>query len=170
LVVALTGHRPHKLNNEYDRSGPVSSYIKDEIYKFLRMFEPETVISGMALGCDTMIAEIALQEDYVKKLIAAIPFVGQESRWPPNSQDQYRAILADPKVEKVIVCEGGYSASKMQIRNKWMVDNCDSLIAVWDGSPGGTANCVQYAIDVDRDLHFINPKDILNRILIQKCQ
>lgn len=26
-----------------------------------------------------------------------------------------------------------------------MVDDCDSLLALWDGSSGGTKNCLDYA-------------------------
>lgn len=42
----------------------------------------------------------------------------------------------------------------MQLRNKWMVDKSDIVIAVWDGSEGGTNNCVQYATE--------NKKRIIN--------
>jgi uncharacterized phage-like protein YoqJ len=44
----------------------------------------------------------------------------------------------------------------MQIRNEWMVDRCDKLIAVWDGSKGGTGNCVDYAKSVNKDIFRID--------------
>jgi uncharacterized phage-like protein YoqJ len=40
----------------------------------------------------------------------------------------------------------------LQKRNEWMVDHCDLLIAVWDGSEGGTANCVRYARHHERQI------------------
>jgi uncharacterized phage-like protein YoqJ len=33
----------------------------------------------------------------------------------------------------------------MHARNAWMVDQCEALLAVWDGTPGGTSGCVNYA-------------------------
>ena len=40
----------------------------------------------------------------------------------------------------------------MPTRNEYMVDLADKIIAVWDGSNGGTANCVKYAEKVSADL------------------
>jgi uncharacterized phage-like protein YoqJ len=165
MRVAITGHRPNKLGNDYNGTGPISQYIKEEIYGFLRHHEPSVAISGMALGVDTLFANISLHEPYIEKLIAAIPFVGQERMWPYTSQEIYRFILESPKVEKVIVSEGGYHPSKMQIRNMWMVDNCDVLIAVWDGSPGGTGNCVKYAQSVNKKIYRIDPLNAPNIVV-----
>jgi uncharacterized phage-like protein YoqJ len=41
-------------------------------------------------------------------------------------------------------------AEAMQLRNIWMVDHADEVWAFWDGSKGGTANCVKYAERVNK--------------------
>ena len=65
----------------------------------------------------------------------------------------------------VFVSEPPYSAEKMQIRNRYMVDwlgdSTGLLIAVWDGSPGGTANCVNYAKLKCRPILRIDPSTLL---------
>ena len=38
-----------------------------------------------------------------------------------------------------------------------MVDDADFCIAVWDGSPGGTANCVNYIKLKRKPLLLIDP-------------
>jgi uncharacterized phage-like protein YoqJ len=48
----------------------------------------------------------------------------------------------------------------MQKRNEYMVDNSDIVIAVWDGSKGGTYNCVKYAEKLGKKIIVINPKEI----------
>ncbi len=48
----------------------------------------------------------------------------------------------------------------MDKRNKWMVDNCDLLIAVWNGTSGGTANCVNYAKSINKQIIIINPNSL----------
>lgn len=142
LVVAFTGHRPLKLNNCYDACHPTQVAIYNEIKLTLKRLNPSKAISGMALGVDQIAARACF--DLSIPFIAAVPFKGQESKWPEKSQEYYRWLLSCADEVK-IVSEGGYSAYKMQIRNQWMVNNSGLLIAVWDGSEGGTGNCVDYA-------------------------
>lgn len=139
LVIAATGHRPQKLGGF---SPAVYERLFTHAYGFLGTFEVDVVISGMALGWDTAVAEAALMHGM--PLYAYIPFAGQESQWPPESQRFYRALLR--KAKQVIECSPpGYSVAKMQVRNCRMVDDCSILLALWDGSSGGTANCIEYA-------------------------
>lgn len=51
-----------------------------------------------------------------------------------------------------------YYPAKMQKRNEYMVDNSDIVIAVWDGTKGGTYNCVKYAQKLEKKIIQINPK------------
>lgn len=160
MIIAITGHRPNKLNNEYDLNGPCSSYIRDSIREILLREQPDKIISGMALGVDTIFALMGMELKI--PVIAAVPFLKQESKWPYRSQVLYNKILNDPFVETYVVCEGGYAPEKMQIRNEWMVDNSDKLIAVYDGTRGGTGNCVEYARSQNKDMLYINPRGYLN--------
>ena len=159
MKIALTGHRPHKLGNEYSCFGPVSDKIKIKLQDFIDNHKTEitTGISGMALGADTIWALSCLHNEI--PLIAAIPFEGQELKWPKDRQVVYHSILGYDIVTIKYVCDPGYAPWKMQKRNEWMVDNCDLLIAVWDGSEGGTSNCIKYASKKGRKIHYINPKD-----------
>ena len=43
-----------------------------------------------------------------------------------------------------MVSNGPYTSAAMQVRNEWMADHCDVLLALWNGTPGGTANCLRY--------------------------
>ena len=39
-----------------------------------------------------------------------------------------------------------YQPSCYTTRDQWMVDNCDIVLAVWDGNPvGGTFDTIEYA-------------------------
>lgn len=93
-------------------------------------------------------------------VIAALPFQGYDARWPAASRQKYKKLL-DKCHEVRYICEPGYTVSKMQIRNEWMVDNCDLLIAYWNGTPGGTANCVAYAHTKNKLTLVYNPDDII---------
>ena len=156
MIIAFSGHRPNKLGG-FKVPNPTYNYICQEIEKTLLELKPEKIISGMALGVDQWAANVAIKLGI--PFLAAVPFEGQERAWPEASQKVFHKLL-DKAAEVVIVSEGGYAAHKMQTRNIWMVDHCDKLIAVWDGTPGGTGNCVNYAISKDKEIIRINPSNI----------
>lgn len=154
-VVSATGHRPDKIGG-YDFYNPQRVWIRRRIKQILSGLCPQYCISGMALGVDQDFAVVCIELGI--PFIAAVPFIGQERNWPAKSQEFYRELLRYAFCQYVVT-GGGYSARKMQLRNQWMVDNCDILIAVWDGTPGGTGNCVWYADEiVKRTIERINPK------------
>ena len=148
-AAAVTGHRPNKIGG-YNPHAPLRLAIREELKKTVRQLIGEgynTFISGMALGVDQDFAKVVLDlknEFPHIRMVAAVPFAGQDGNWPEDSRLAYRDLLARCD-EIVYVCEPGYSAWKMQRRNEWMVDHASVLIAVWNGTPGGTANCVRYA-------------------------
>lgn len=139
MIVAGTGHRPNKLGGY---GAAAAEEWTDLAAYILELWRPTKVISGLALGWDTYLALAAIRVGI--PLVGAIPFNGQESMWPPESQAIYNRIQGQC-AELVVVCGGKYAPEKMQRRNCWMVDRCDFLLSCWDGSPGGTGNCLNYA-------------------------
>jgi uncharacterized phage-like protein YoqJ len=139
-IIAGTGHRPNKLGGYSDK---VFYRLVDLAKASLAQYKPDIVISGMALGWDQALAEAATRLKI--PFIAAVPFIGQENSWPEDSQDYYMELL-DQASEIITVSDGGYHPRKMQLRNIWMVDRSEKILALWDGSRGGTFNCVQYAL------------------------
>ena len=162
MKIAITGHRPHKLGNDYQLVSDLIMDIKQIIQTQIDTYMPDTLITGMALGIDTLFAMIAIENGI--PFIAAVPFKGQESMWPQTSRKAYLNLINQAK-EIVVVSEGNFTVHKMQLRNQWMVDNCDILLAVWDGSSGGTANCVKYAIAQGKQIVHINPKTLKAEII-----
>lgn len=159
MIVACTGHRPNRLPNKetgYKLPNPTYLHVCQQLDKTLRELKPEKVISGMALGVDLWFAHIAFKLNI--PFIAAIPFIGQEKAWPQSSQNTYHALL-NKAAEKVIVSDGGYAPNKMQIRNEYMCDRCDKLIAVFipTETSGGTYNCIQYAKSIGKEIVYIDP-------------
>lgn len=136
MILGITGHRPAKLYGKLEA-------VEVAIAVKLAELKPSRLITGMALGVDQIAAEkcIGLGIPFV----AAVPFAGQESKWPERAQADYRRLLAHA-AEVVIVSRGGYSFDKMHKRNRWIVDHCDRLLSVWNGTLGGTYNCVMYAM------------------------
>lgn len=153
MIIAITGHRPPKLGG-YKLPNPTYNKVYQAIEKLLLELKPEKCLSGMALGADQYFANICIGLSI--PFVAIVPFEGQENAWPEQSQKTYQALL-NKATEKVIVCEGSYAPAKMQIRNEYLCDHSDLLIAVWDGTSGGTGNCVEYAKSKGMKIIYINP-------------
>ena len=109
----------------------------------------------MARGVDIWAAEIVLARKAVNpaiRLICALLHPDFEKRWNSAWQARYHAILQQADLVKVI-CPS-FSMASYQIRNEWMVDHSVRLIAIYNGTAGGTANTIAYAerngIDVRR--------------------
>ena len=146
MIVAFTGHRPDKLG-EWDPLHPCIARIRKALRDELAREWPHEAICGMALGFDTWAAETCVELGI--PFTAALPCDGMEQIWPLPSQERWRALLLKAKTIHV-VSPGPYKPWKLQRRNEWMVDNCTKLIAAFDGSPGGTYNCLAYAAEVQR--------------------
>ena len=116
----------------------IEEYIKNGYTEF---------ISGMALGVDTLCAEIVLElkDKYPDiKLECAIPCLNQSEKWSDNQKKRYIEILSkSDKVNYISKCN--YTKNCMNDRNKYLVDNADALIAVWNGKPSGTFNTIKMA-------------------------
>lgn len=149
-TVAFTGHRLNKVGKH---EAQIKFALRRSLKEMKELHGNIRAISGMAVGVDQWAAEVCIELGI--PFLAAVPFKGQESVWPEKGQKHYHELLKKAKKIKY-VCEPGYGAWKMQKRNEWMVDHCDLLIAVWNGTPGGTANCVKYAGKANRQIYLVD--------------
>lgn len=141
-VVAGTGHRPPKLGGYSEDVFTRLTLLAFDWLVAYKPYKPINVISGMALGWDQALAVGAIALNI--PVTAAVPCENYESRWPASSIKTYKQIL-DQCQEIVYVNKRYTGPHVMQARNEWMVDRCNILLALWDGSSGGTRNCVKYA-------------------------
>lgn len=158
MKIMITGHRPNKLYG-YNIDHPKYYELKNKLKKILIENNCTEAISGMALGADTIFALTALElklEKHNIKLHCAIPCQNHDSQWNITDRNRYAKILE--LADKVtLVTDEPYKPYLMQKRNKFMVDNSDLVIAIWDGSSGGTANCINYAKSKNKTIIQIKP-------------
>ena len=160
MKIAVTGHRPDKLGNEYDLKGPYSEHIRKQLQQAIDDLSPSVMLSGMALGVDTIWALLARENKI--PLMAIVPFPSQPKIWPYSSKQLYHELLEYARATGGVIVVGTdpYEAWKMEIRNEYMVNNCDLLVAVYNGDQrGGTYNCLKYAesTKVGKPILRINP-------------
>ncbi|MBQ8503404.1 MAG: DUF1273 family protein [Clostridia bacterium] len=159
-TVCFTGHRPQTLkflwNEECEMCKNLKMQIKNTITELIEKENAIHFISGMALGVDMICAEIVLE---LKKtypqitLECAIPCETQAAKWTEKYRDRYfNTIIAS---DKETLLQTHYTADCMMKRNKYMVDKSDIVVAVWNGSKGGTANTVNYAKQSEKTIKQI---------------
>jgi len=160
-TVCFTGHRPDKLGG-YDENNPLAKFVRSRLEKHVLELIGKgftRFISGGAIGVDTWAAEIVLRlrEEHDLHLTIARPFPSQAGKWNEQTRERFEALCA--KADHVVdVSPDPYAAWKMQKRNEWMVDHSHLVLAVWDKTPGGTANCVNYAKKKNKPVAVITPK------------
>lgn len=140
-IITVTGHRPDKLGG-YDNcraEGRLYAFAMEALIKYA----PDCVITGMALGFDIAIA--AACTTLKIPFVAAIPFYGQACKWPIYAQERYLFYVDKATVVHVVNSSDDWMPGYFQDRNKWMIDRCYLVLALWNGSRGGTANCIKYA-------------------------
>jgi uncharacterized phage-like protein YoqJ len=149
MILSTTGHRKIHVNGYSPYSKEIFDMLVLTAEQVLSELKPTKVLSGLALNWDQSVCQACINLGI--PYIGASPFLGQERKWPESSQKEYRRFVAAAE-NVVIVSEGGYAAWKMQVRNCYLVDNSDKLLALWDGSEGGTGNAVHYARRINKEI------------------
>ena len=164
-TVCFTGHRPQTIPFLLDETNEKSLLLKNQIIKIImQLIEKENAehfISGMAIGVDQLCAEIVL--DLKKQyphitLECAFPCKTQAVKWSEKHRERYFNIIK--KADKRTMVQKEYTADCMMKRNKYMVDNADIVIAVWNGERSGTGNTVFYAKSKGKVIVQVNPENL----------
>lgn len=157
----FSGHRPGGLPGGYAGWHSPSSPLRRRIRAALEEAYGDgyrDFVCGMALGADTLAAEeiLALREGLpAVRLIAAVPCPGQEMRWSAADRARYQSLLE--RADMRLTISPAYAPHVMHARNRWMVEHAARLIAVFDGSPGGTAHTVRLAEKQGLEIRLLSP-------------
>lgn len=157
--VCFTGHRPEKLMNIYDENSSIITYIKDELYNNISKAIADgfdTFYSGMARGIDIYASETMLElKNKFKhiKHVAVIPYSAQSEKWSISWRRRYEKILLNSDI-KILLSDEYYSGC-LTDRNIFMIENSDRLIAVFNGTAGGTFHTINLAKKSNKEIFLI---------------
>ncbi len=164
MYCCFTGHRPEQIpwirNEDSDRTKKLKETLSCVIDKAIDDGFTD-FYCGMARGIDTLAAEIVTQKIDDNKNIrlhAALPCPEQQLHWTDNEKLRFERILSCASTKTII--SPMYTNSCMLTRNRFMVDNSQRVIAVWNGLfRGGTGFTVRYAKKENKEIHLIRPSD-----------
>jgi uncharacterized phage-like protein YoqJ len=145
-MVAFTGHRHWKYSEvkaSLDEIG--KKYGRDAVW-----------ICGGAVGLDSHAAQYAMENKIRLWLVLPFPPAVMSKYWNPAQKELLHKTIK--YAEKLSVLSPVYDIRFYQERNERMVDMSQVLCAFFDGSAGGTANCVRYARYIRHPVDVFNPK------------
>ena len=162
VTIGVTG--PRVLDDEARLARQVEdalSQIQDRVSDALPSKVRFRVLSPLAEGADRLVAKIVLtRSDAQLDVVLPLPEADYMRDFElPASKAEFEGLLSRARrIERIGAKPSREEAYEAAGRH--VVDHCDALIALWDGTPasgrGGTAEIVQYARDRGCPLYWIH--------------
>lgn len=141
MKIALTGHRPQRLDLPEDELSSewknINNWLTEQIVKYfekgiIENDEELVAYSGMASGCDIAFGmRVSLLKKMLKiKLICVLPCKDYNS-----SHVHYEELKKD--ADGWIELSDSFYKGCDNMRDQYLVDKCDVLLAIWDGKKSG---------------------------------
>jgi hypothetical protein len=160
--VAIVGHR-------HLASARTSAFVADASHGVLSAARNRrqgvTAVSALAEGADTIFAEAALDLGIPLRVVR--PFRGYENDFASAATRRRYAELRDAAESEELLPFVSRSRRAYEAAMRWVVRNSDLLVAAWDGrpglGPGGTADAVQHAVSVGREVIHLDVRTLAVR-------
>lgn len=153
MRIALTGHKNERLKGQ-------NSFVETWILKllcYLLTGQEIECLCGMAQGSDILFGNCAKRlRDYGEnvKLTLCMPCKGYGMQ---RADDAYFNIFNN--ADKIVYMQDKWDKDCDNKRDRYMVDNCDILLAIWDGvKSGGVWSTIKYARKVEKPIIYIDKK------------
>lgn len=165
-VCTITGHRPARFKFKYNEHYKLCVKIKKALTaEIIHLYNHgvRTFWIGGSIGVDTwageIIAELKKQKEYEDmRLCVALPFPDFKNRFDPKQQTRLRDILR--VCDEQITTSDEESETAYRIRNEYMVNQSDCVLAVYDNDRSirsGTGMTVNYARKKKLPIILIHP-------------
>lgn len=152
LTVCFSGSRPTALPWKYNEECELCQKFKVSMLEIIdKLYDAgfRHFITGLALGFDTIMTELLLKKRAEKKIFieCAIPCKEQTTFWRSEDKVRYNSLLN--QVDKITYTSQEYHGGVYKIRNKYMIDNSNLLVAVQFKESRGTAATIELAASVN---------------------
>lgn len=165
-TVCFSGHRPEKLPDGGNECSQAVRTIKSILYKeILESAENgyTSFITGLARGVDLWAGEMVMElkaRGMPLKLIAAAPY--REHGKSFRGRDKFTLGNIFLQADEIVYVSEIYSRDCMRLRNEYMVNRSDKLIAVVSDYRSGTGQTIRYAEKKRIEVKIINAEKIEN--------
>jgi hypothetical protein len=152
-IVGITGHQ--------GLPPEAATLVVEKLPELLAQLGASSVLGSLAEGADQLCARVALSQGIPVRAI--IPCVGYESTFSGKSLRAYQALLHEASSTQVLdfpePSEAAFFAAGVRV-----VEEADTLIAIWDGQPaagkGGTGDIVNVARAASKTVKVLWPPGV----------
>lgn len=150
LKIACTGHRTERLRGKEE---VVKEWIKDVVGHFATYcYEDVMLLCGGAEGTDEIFGQMVFDK--------TIPPVRLALYLPCRDYRAKELAYFNEELSSKVWAYESWRRGADNRRDRMMVDDCDVLLAVWDGlEVGGTWKTIEYARKKNKIIMYI-PKEI----------
>lgn len=151
MKVGITGHQDLG-------SLETITWLRYQVEKEISNIKIDVGYSCLALGADQLFADILLKRNI--PFIAVIPCRNYEQTFEEGFLDKYKFFFTQA-FDRIHLDYEQPSELAFLNASKYMINNCEIMIAIWNGLPakglGGTADVVAYATKKHKKVIHINP-------------
>lgn len=151
LSCALTGHRDLPADFDFEKlENAIVGLMEEGVKNFY---------CGLARGFDLYAGAYVIKhkKKYGAKLIGCIPCPAQDKFFSFGDKSRYECVLSG--CDEKICLSDNYYAGCMQARDRYMVDESDTVLCYLDRRSGGTWYTVNYAVRSGRRVLNLNGKE-----------
>lgn len=164
-IVCFTGNRPASLPWKFNEDCELFLAFKNSLYNLIKSLIENGAryfITGMAMGFDLIAAEVVLELKSIYpevKLECAIPCMNQCKGWIEGYKKRYNKII-ESSDKVTYLTDKNYFEGCFHVRNRYMVDKSDLVLACSFSTGGGTASTIKYASSKNKNLIIISKNKI----------
>jgi hypothetical protein len=148
-VVAAVGHLDVSERLDTPLAAEVSKALDDLSAKARSVGREPKLLTGLAEGADTLVAQIAVEKKWKIEAVLSAPPGVFEKRFPDEPRRALFHRLLDQSKETVVGDPAQPSDRDYAAVSQRMLDKADVLLAIWDGrtivKEGGTLDTMQRA-------------------------
>lgn len=163
-TVCFSGHRPEKLPDGGSDYSQTVRTLKSILYKEIIDSAENgytTFVTGLARGVDLWAGEMVMElkaQGMPLRLVAAAPYRAHGSSF--KGRDKFVLGNIFLKADEIVYVSENYSRDCMRLRNEYMVDRSDKLIAVVSDYRSGPGQTIRYAERKQLELKIIDAKKL----------
>ena len=164
-ICCIVGHQPANLpfgaNEADERCIRLKEKLKETIEDQIKGDAITRFLCPMNIGAELYAAEIIedLQaEENNITLTAVLPYELQTEDWPEDGRERFFETVRRCNEEKHV--QAHYDDMCMANTARFMTDAADSVIAVWNGSPGDVGITVHMAKEKGIPVTVIHPEHL----------
>jgi len=179
---AIISHRPNRFKWKYKENNNGCKRLKKRVNEQIVALYEQGVrrfLVGGGLGIDQWVGEMILrlkeQPEYGDiSLVVVLPYSGHDQQWDVRSKDRLAFLIRHSSETVTIGRSERISSALFRIRDKYMIDCADFVLAVYDNNrviKNQVGAAVQYAESKGIPIVFVHPDNGLIKFTdaIFKC-